>query len=469
MNNANNNYDLIVIGGGPGGYVAAIYAGQMGKKVALIEEKHLGGVCLNWGCVPTKALLKSAEVKHTIDHASDFGFEGVQASFDIKKIVARSRSVADKLSKGVKGLLKKNKVDIIDGRGLLKSPQTVEVTGKDGLKKDYSSQRIILATGARPRILSGFEPDGKFVWTSREAMIPEELPKKLLVIGSGAIGIEFASFFHLMGSDVTVVEVQDRILLTEDEEISKIAQKSFEKQGMKILVSSNASIIKKNKDTVEVCIKNKGADIVDKFDKIIVAAGVTANIDNIGLENTKIKTENGRITVDKFNLTHEPTVYAIGDIVRAPWLAHKASREGVIAVDHAFGIDAGKHAIDYSSIPACIYSIPQIASVGLTEKQAREKYTDINVGRFPYVGNGKAVAMGEEEGLIKTIFDKKTGELLGAHLIGSEVTELIQGFVMAKTSEATDAEFIRTIYPHPTLSEMMHESVLDSHGKAIHI
>ncbi|MDR1366242.1 MAG: dihydrolipoyl dehydrogenase [Holosporales bacterium] len=468
MKNIMDIYDLIVIGGGPGGYVAAIRAAQLGKKVALVEEKHLGGVCLNWGCVPTKALLRSAELKHMADHAESFGFNRMQATFDIKKIVARSRAVADKLAHGVKNLLRKNKVVVLDGRGVLKSPTSVEVTDKSGNKSLCEAKRLILATGARPRIIPGLEPDGKFVWTSREAMAPEEFPQKILVIGSGAIGVEFASFYHLMGSQVTIVEMQDRILLTEDDEIAKMAHKSLEKQGIKIFTKATANITSKNAKNVKVLIKCADTSQENVFDRIIVAAGVVANLDGIGIENTKIKVENGRVAVNEFNLTDEPGIYAIGDIVSAPWLAHKASREGVIAAEHAF--DAlHVRPLNRSAVPGCIYSIPQIASVGLTEKAAKEQYGEVNVGRFPYLGNGKAIAMGEEEGLIKTVFDKKTGELLGAHLIGSEVTELIQGFVMAKASEATDAEFIEAIFPHPTLSEMMHESVLDSYGQAIHI
>ncbi|MDR1475324.1 MAG: dihydrolipoyl dehydrogenase [Holosporales bacterium] len=461
-------YDLIVIGGGPGGYVAAIKAAQLKKKVALVEEKHLGGVCLNWGCVPTKALLRSAELKHMVDNAEKFGFNNVKITFDIKKIVARSRAVADKLAYGVRGLLKKNKVTVFDGRGILKSSTVVEITDKNGKNGLYEAKKLVLATGAKPRVIPGLEPDGKLIWTSREAMVPDKFPKKILVVGSGAIGIEFASFYHLMGSQVTIVEVQERILLTEDEEIAEMAHKSLEKQGIKIFTKAAASVVSKNADSIKVSIRCAEKSQEEIFDRMIVAVGVVANLDQIGIENTKIKIENGRVVVNEFNLTDEQDVYAIGDIVSAPWLAHKASKEGIIAVEHAFG-NVDVRPLNRIAIPGCIYSIPQIASVGLTEKKAKELYGEINIGRFPYIGNGKAVAMGEEEGLIKTIFDKKTGELLGAHLIGPEVTELIQGFVMAKASEATDSEFVEAIFPHPTLSEMMHESVLDSRGQAIHI
>jgi len=459
---ADNNFDLIVIGGGPGGYVAAIRGAQLGMKVAVIEGQHLGGICLNWGCIPTKALLRTSEVYHLIQNAGAFGLSVEGASFDVKKIVERSRKVAKQLSGGIGHLLKKNKVTVIDGWGKLKGKGKVAV-GKD----EYSAKHIIVATGARARKLPGLEPDGKLVWTYKEAMVPEEMPKSIVVVGSGAIGIEFASFYRTMGVDVTVVEVMDRILPVEDEEISKFAHKAFEKQGMKIMTGSIVTKLDKGKDNVKVTVE-KGKDKQEiTVDRVIMAVGIVGNIEDIGLENTKVKTDRGHIETNEWMETGEAGVYAIGDVTGAPWLAHKASHEGVICIEKIAG-EKDVHPMIKSNIPGCTYCHPQVASVGMTENAAKEAGHKIKVGRFPFQGNGKAIALGEPEGLVKTIFDEKTGELLGAHMIGAEVTELIQGYVIGKTAELTEAEFMHTIFPHPTLSEMMHESVLDAYGKVIH-
>ncbi len=458
-----NNFDLIVIGGGPGGYVAAIRAAQLKMNVALIEANHLGGICLNWGCIPTKALLRSAEVHHLIQHADQFGLKVSGLEFDLKKVVERSRGVAKQLSGGIGHLLKKNKVTVIDGFAKLKGKGQVAV-GKD----TYSAKHIIIATGARARSLPGLEADGKQVWTYKEAMVPEKMPKSLLVVGSGAIGIEFASFYRTMGADVTVVEIMDRVLPVEDEEISKLAQKQFEKQGMKILTGSKVTKLDKAKDSVTATIEDaKGKTQQLKVDNVIMAVGIVGNTENIGLENTKVKTDRGHIVTNEWLQTDEPGVYAIGDVTGSPWLAHKASHEGIICVEKIAGVQH-VHPMKKSNIPGCTYCMPQVASVGLTEKAALEAGYKIKVGRFPFMGNGKAIALGEPEGLVKTIFDEKTGELLGAHMIGAEVTELIQGYVIGKTAELTEAEFMHTIFPHPTLSEMMHESVLDAYGKVVH-
>ncbi|MFV9875130.1 MAG: dihydrolipoyl dehydrogenase [Rickettsiales endosymbiont of Dermacentor nuttalli] len=458
-------FDILIIGGGPGGYVAAIRAAQLKMKIALIEREQLGGVCLNWGCIPTKALLRSSEVHHLLHNASDFGFSVSNITFDIKKIVGRSRKVATQLSNGIKHLLKKNKVTVFDGHGKLLGNSKVSVE-KDGKTEEISASHIILATGARPRIVSPLEPDGKLVWTSKEAMIPEVMPKSLLVVGSGAIGIEFANFYRNMGAEVTVIEILDRILPAEDAEIAQIAHKSFVKQGMHILTSTTVKSVKKGKNNVTVTLNVEGKEQTITADRIIVAAGVIANTENLGLEHTKIKLDKGRIVTNDYLATDELGVYAIGDIVGAPWLAHKASHEGIICVEKIAGHDI--HTLKRENIPACTYCMPQIASIGLSEQRAKEADYQIKVGRFPFVGNGKAVALGETEGLIKTIFDAKTGELLGAHMIGAEVTELIQGYAIAKNMEATELDIIHTVFPHPTLSEMMHESSLDAYEQAIH-
>ncbi|MEW5727752.1 MAG: dihydrolipoyl dehydrogenase [Pseudomonadota bacterium] len=460
-----NSFDLVVIGGGPGGYVAAIRAAQLGMKTAVVEREHLGGICLNWGCIPTKALLRSAEVYRNMQHAAAYGLSAGQIGFDLPAVVKRSRGVSAQLNAGVKGLLKKNKVTVFDGHGKLAGKGKVQVEGKDA--GVINAPHIILATGARARVLPGLEPDGKFVWTYREALVPDTMPKRLLVIGSGAIGIEFASFFNALGSDVTVVEVMDRVLPVEDEEISAFARKAFEKQGMKILTSATVKGLKKNAGdvAVQVEIAGKVQDVV--VDRVISAVGVTANSENLGLEGTKVRLERGHVVTNQWCETDEPGVYAIGDLTAPPWLAHKASHEGVICVEKIAGLNH-VHPLNIRNIPGCTYCHPQVASVGLTEAKAREKGYEVRVGRFPFIGNGKAIALGEAEGLVKTVFDAKTGELLGAHMIGAEVTEMIQGYTVAKTLETTEADLMHTVFPHPTLSEMMHESVLSAYGRAIH-
>lgn len=458
-------YDIAIIGGGPGGYVAAIRARQLGLSTVLIEREHLGGVCLNWGCIPTKSLLRSAEVYHLMKHADEFGLAVKDIKVDISKIVDRSRKIAGQLSKGVAGLLKKNKVDVIEGSASFENASTLKVKGKDGKDQTVTASHIIIATGARGRVLPGLEPDGKLVWTAREAMTPTELPKKLLVIGSGAIGIEFANFYATLGSDVTVVEVQERILNTEDAEISALAQKSFEKQGIKFLLKTTVNKLEHGKNNVTAHFSGATTDKAT-YDRVIVAVGIQGNVENLGLEKTKVTLEKGQIKINGYCETTQPGVYAIGDVAGAPWLAHKASHEGIICVEKIANMSV--HPIDLNMIPGCIYSMPQIASVGLTEAAAKAKGLDVKVGRFPYVANGKALAMGDAEGLIKTIFDAKTGELLGAHLIGAEVTELIQGYTIAKNLETTEAELMHTIFPHPTLSEAMHESVLNAYARTIH-
>ena len=462
------SFDIVIIGGGPGGYVAAIRAAQLKMNVALVESQHLGGICLNWGCIPTKALLRSSEIHHLIKHADAFGITVKDVSFDISKIVARSRGVAKQLSGGIGHLMKKNKVTVFDGHAKLKGKGSLAVEKDGKVIETLSAKNIIIATGARARQLPGLEPDGTLVWTYKEAMVPTEMPKSLLVVGSGAIGIEFASFYRSLGAEVTVVEVLDRILPVEDEEISKFAYKAFEKQGMKILTNAKVVKLDKSKTNVKATIETgKGASEVITVDRVIMAVGIVGNTENIGLENTKVKVDRGHIVTNEWLATDEPGVYAIGDVTGPPWLAHKASHEGVICVEKIAALK-DVHPMKKSNIPGCTYCMPQIASVGLTEKAAKEKGYKVKVGRFPFMGNGKAIALGEPEGLVKTVFDEKTGELLGAHMIGAEVTELIQGYVIAKTLETTEAEMMHTIFPHPTLSEMMHESVLDAYGKVIH-
>ncbi len=459
-----HNFDVVVIGGGPGGYVAAIRSAQLGMKTALIEREHLGGICLNWGCIPTKALLRSAEVYELMKHAEEFGLKAEKISFDIKKIIERSRGVASQLSKGIGHLLKKNKVTLFMGTAKLQGGGKVAIDGKDAV----AAKHIIIATGARARQLPGLEPDGKLIWTYKEAMTPDSMPKSLLVVGSGAIGIEFASFYRSLGAEVTVVEVQERILPVEDEEISKLAHKSFEKHGMTIITNATVKALKKGKDNVTATIEQGGKSSDITVERVIMAVGIVGNSENLGLEKTKVKIEKNHIVTDGYGATAEAGIYAIGDVTGAPWLAHKASHEAIICVEKIAGIK-GVHPLKKENIPGCTYSHPQIASIGLSEKAAKEKHKDIKVGRFPFMGNGKAIALGEPEGLIKTIFHAKTGELLGAHMIGAEVTELIQGYAIAKTSELTEGELMHTIFPHPTLSEMMHEAVLDAYGKVIHM
>lgn len=473
MTNETKKFDICVIGAGPGGYVAAIRASQLGLKVGIIEANHLGGICLNWGCIPTKALLKSSEVNHLLGHVGDYGFEVKETSFDFDKIVQRSRDVSKKLSGGIGGLLKKNKVEVIDGYARFTSNKevSVEVDNKEIAKVQADS--FIVATGARARVIPGMEPDGDKIWTYREAMTPKSLPKSLIIVGSGAIGSEFASFYNNMGCEVTLVEMADNILPVEDEEISKIAAKSFSSRGIKLLTGAALKSITKGKNDVVAEIEVKGKSEKVKAEKIILAVGVVANTNDIGLEKTQIKTDKGLIKVNGYQETVESNIYAIGDVVSGPWLAHKASHEGIICAEKIASklgkYDATKvHPIKKENIPGCTYSMPQIASLGLTEKKAKEQGKKIKVGRFPYMANGKAIASGQAEGLIKVIFDEKTGELLGAHLVGADVTEMIQGFVIAKQAELTEEDLMHTIFPHPTLSEMMHESVLDAYGKAIH-
>jgi len=465
---ADTNFDVIVVGGGPGGYVTAIRAAQLGMKTACVEREHLGGICLNWGCIPTKALLRSAEVGHLLKHADAYGFSASNVTFDLKKVVERSRKVANQLSNGVKHLLKKNKVEVFDGHGRLNGPGKLKVE-KDGKPvADLTAKHIILATGARARALPGLEPDGKLVWTYKEAMVPPTMPRSLLVVGSGAIGIEFASFYRTLGAEVTVVEVLDRILPVEDAEISAFAKKAFEKQGMKILTSATVKALKKAADNVTATIEAGGKSQDITVDRVILAIGIVGNVENLGLEGTKVKVEKTHVVADGYGATGEPGVYAIGDLAGPPWLAHKASHEGVVCIEKIAGVK-GVHPIDVRNIPGCTYCMPQVASVGLTEQAAKDKGYDVKVGKFPFIGNGKAIALGEPEGLVKTVFDAKTGELLGAHMIGAEVTELIQGYTIAKTMETTEAELMHTVFPHPTLSEMMHEAVLAAYGRVIHM
>ncbi len=465
---ADQSFDIVVIGAGPGGYVAAIRAAQLGLKTAVVEGNHLGGICLNWGCIPTKALLRSAEVGHLIRHASDYGFNVKDFSFDIKKIVERSRKVSKQLSGGVGHLLKKNKVTVIDGFGKLQGKGKVAVE-KDGKPvADLTAKHIIIATGARARSLPGLEGDGKLVWTYREAMVSDMMPKSLIVVGSGAIGIEFASFYRTLGAEVTVVEIMDRVMPVEDEEISAFARKQFEKQGMKILTNAKVTKLDKGKDNVTAHVEAGGKTEKITADRIIMAVGIVPNTENLGLEKAPgVKLDRGHIVTDEYSRTGEPGVYAIGDVAGAPWLAHKASHEGVICVEKIAG-QKDVHPMKKANIPGCTYCNPQVASVGLTEKAAKEKGHDVKVGRFPFIGNGKAIALGEPEGMVKTVFDAKTGELLGAHMVGAEVTELIQGYVVGKTAELVEADFMHTVFPHPTLSEMMHESVLAAYGRAVH-
>ena len=464
---SDTSFDVIIIGSGPGGYVTAIRSAQLGFRTAVVEEKHLGGICLNWGCIPTKALLRSAEIYHYMQHAGDYGLTASNVGFDAAAVVKRSRNVSGQLNKGVAHLLKKNKVTVIDGRGRLKGAGTVVVT-KDGRNAGtYQAKHVIVATGARPRTLPGLEPDKRLVWTYFEAMVPEKIPGSLLVVGSGAIGIEFASFYNTMGAKVTVVEVMPQILPVEDAEIAGIARKRLEKQGIKIITGAKVASLKKASDSVTAVIDDGKSTQEITVDRVISAVGVVGNIEDVGLETTRVKTERGVIVTDGFGRTDEPGVYAIGDVAGPPMLAHKAEHEGVICIEKIAGLDV--HPLDKLKIPGCTYCHPQVASVGLTEAKAKEAGYDIRVGRFPFIGNGKAIALGEPEGLVKTIFDKATGQLLGAHMVGAEVTELIQGFVIAMNLETTEAELMHTVFPHPTLSEMMHESVLDAYGRVIHM
>ena len=461
---ADQQFDLVVVGGGPGGYVAAIRAAQLGMKAALVEREHLGGICLNWGCIPTKALLRTSEINHLLHNLDDFGFSAGDVAFDLDRIVKRSRQVAGQLSQGVAHLLRKNKVTVIDSAGRLAGSGRVAVE-KDGKETAaLAAPHIVLAAGARARSLPNLEPDGKTVWSYKEAMVPEVLPQSLLVVGSGAIGIEFASFYCNLGVPVTVVELVDRILPVEDPEISELALKAFRKQGMTVMTGAQVTGVADGKGTVQT---SDGETVTVDAERTILAVGITGNVEELGLEGTGVRVEHGHVVVDEWLRTGEPGVYAIGDLVGPPWLAHKASHEGVLCVEKIAGLE-GLHPLDPGAIPGCTYCRPQVASIGYTEPAAREAGYELRIGRFPYVGNGKAIALGEPEGLIKTVFDKATGELLGAHMIGAEVTELIQGYAVARTLEATEAELMHTVFPHPTLSEAMHESVLDAYGRAIH-
>ncbi len=462
---ADQHFDLIVLGGGPGGYVAAIRAAQLGMSTAVVEREHLGGICLNWGCIPTKALLRSSEINHLLHHLDEFGFAADNVRFDLAKVVERSRAISKQLAGGVGFLLKKNRVAVFDGAGRLAGNSTVSVAGRT--PATLSAPHIILATGARARQLPGLETDGKLVWSYREAMVPELMPARLLVVGSGAIGIEFASFYRNMGAEVTVVEIMDRILATEDEEIASFARKAFEKQGMRILTGARLDAVRRSDAEVAVSIGHDGRTEEHTFDRVISAVGIVGNVEDLGLEGTAIEVERTHVVVDEFCRTGEPGIYAIGDVAGAPWLAHKASHEGVVCVEKIAGVP-DVHPIDWSNIPGCTYCRPQVASVGWTEARARQAGREVRVGRFPFIGNGKAIAMGEPDGLVKVVFDAATGELLGAHMVGAEVTEMIQGYAIARTLESTEAELMHTVFPHPTVSETMHEAVLDAWGRAIH-
>ena len=467
-------FDIIIIGSGPGGYVTAIRAAQLGFKTAIVERDYLGGICLNWGCIPTKALLRSAEIYHYMQHPKDYGLSAENVTYDPAAVVKRSRVVSKRLNDGVGFLMRKNKVTVIWGEAVIDAPGKIIVKAskteapKGALGPDaYQAKHIILATGARPRVLPGLEPDKKLIWTYFEAMVPERMPKSLLVVGSGAIGIEFASFYRNFGAEVTVVEILPQILPAEDAEISAFARKQFEKQGIKILTDTKVARLEKKADSVTATIEGKSGTQTLTVERVISAVGVVGNIENLGLEKVGVKTERGAILVDALNRTNVPGIYAIGDVAGPPLLAHKAEHEGVICVEAIKGLDP--HPMDKRLIPGCTYCSPQIASVGLTEQAAKEKKLDIRVGRFPFVGNGKAIALGEDQGMVKVIFDKKNGALLGAHMVGAEVTELIQGYVVAMNLETTEEELIHTVFPHPTLSEMMKEAVLDAYGRALNI
>lgn len=456
------NFDVVVIGGGPGGYVAAIRAAQLGQKTALIEKEHLGGICLNWGCVPTKALLKSAELYQKMKHSEVYGITTKDVKFDIKKIVNRSRDISKQLVTGISGLLKKNKVTIIEGSAKLEGGNKISV-GKDMI----TASKIIIATGARARVLEGFEPNGKNIWTYREALVPKTTPKSMIIVGSGAIGIEFACFYNALGVDVTVLEAADRVLPIEDKEISALAQKSFESQGIKFKTSIKLLSQKQSSNKINVSFEQAGKGQKIDAEILLMAVGIVGNTENIGLDKTKVKLDRGHIVTNALMQTNDAGIYAIGDVAGAPWLAHKASHEGVIAAEAIAG--EKPHAINKNNIPGCTYSNPQIASVGLTEDAAKAAGYELKIGRFPFYANAKALILGDSNGLIKTIFDAKTGEILGAHMIGADVTELIQGYVVAKELEGTELDLINTIFPHPTLSEMMHESVLQAFNRQIHI
>jgi dihydrolipoamide dehydrogenase len=472
---ADTSFDIIIIGSGPGGYVCAIRAAQLGFKTAIVERDYLGGICLNWGCIPTKALLRSAEIFHYLQHAKDYGLSAGEVKYDPSAVVKRSRAVSKRLNEGVGFLMKKNKIPVIWGEATIDAPGKITVeAGRGEAPKGalgagaYQAKHIIVATGARPRVLPGLEPDKKLIWTYFEAMVPDAMPKSLLVVGSGAIGIEFASFYRTLGAEVTVVEVLPQILPAEDAEIAAFARKSFERQGIKILTGAKVTKLDKKTDSVTATIDDgKGGTQTLTVDRVIAAVGVVGNIENLGLDKLGVKTERGAIVIDGACKTNVPGIYAIGDVAGPPLLAHKAEHEGVICVEAIKGLHP--HAMDRRLIPGCTYCTPQIASVGLTEQAAQDKKLDIRVGRFPFVGNGKAIALGEDQGLVKVIFDKKTGQLLGAHMVGAEVTELIQGYVIAMNLETTEEELMHTVFPHPTLSEMMKEAVLDAYGRVLNM
>ena len=471
---AETSFDIVIIGSGPGGYVTAIRAAQLGFKTAIVERNYLGGICLNWGCIPTKALLRSAEIFHYMQHAKEFGLSAEKIGYDASAIVKRSRAVSKRLNDGVGFLMKKNKVSVIWGEAFIDAPGKVTVKpSKSEAPKgvlgagSYQAKHIIIATGARPRVLPGIEPDKKLVWTYFEAMAPDRMPKSLLVIGSGAIGIEFASFYCTLGAEVTVVEVLPQILPVEDAEIAALARKSFEKQGIKILTNAKVTKIDKKSDSVTATIEEGGKSQTVTAERVISAVGVVGNIENLGLEKLGVKTERGIIAVDQFNKTNVLGIYAIGDVSGPPMLAHKAEHEGVVCIEAIKGLHP--HPINKRMIPGCTYCSPQIASVGLTEQAAKDKKLDIRIGRFPFMANGKAIALGEDQGLVKVIFDSKTGALIGAHMVGAEVTELIQGYVVAMNLETTEEELMQTVFPHPTLSEAMGEAVLDAYGRALNI
>ena len=477
-----DTYDVLIIGAGPGGYVAAIRSAQLGLRTAVVDREHLGGICLNWGCIPTKALLRTAEIYHYMQHAKDYGLSAEKVSYDTAAVVQRSRGVSQRLNGGVGHLMKKNKIDVIWGEGTIEAAAKGNEPGRVTVKESarapapkgalgpgsYQAKHIVVATGARPRVLPGIEPDKTLIWTYYEAMVPPAMPKSLIVMGSGAIGIEFASFYRTMGAEVTVIELLPQILPVEDAEIAGLARKRFEKQGIKILTGAKVTAVEKGADSVTATVEDgKGGTQKLTAERLISAVGVVSNIEGLGLDKLGVKVERGVVVIDGFGRTSIPGIYAIGDVAGGPMLAHKAEHEGVICVE---GI-AGKHphAMDKAKIPGCTYCHPQIASVGITEAKAKEQGFDVKVGRFPFVGNGKAIALGEPDGMIKTLFDKKTGQLLGAHMIGAEVTELIQGYVVAMNLETTEEELMHTVFPHPTLSEMMHESVLDAYGRVIHM
>jgi dihydrolipoamide dehydrogenase len=462
-----DRYDLIVLGSGPGGYVAAIRASQLGMKTAIVERESLGGICLNWGCIPTKALLRSSEVHHLLRHAGDYGLEVGDVRIDLERVVKRSRQVAGQLSGGVKHLMKKHKIAVVEGDGRIAGQGKLAVT-RDGKTTELEAPHIIIATGARARTAPGLEPDGVKVLTYREAMVPKTLPKRLLVIGSGAIGIEFASFYAEMGSAVTVVEMVDRILPAEDEEISAFALKAFRKRGLTIHTGAAIKRLDTSGAGLVADVEAGGKALRIEADQAILAIGIVGNVENIGLEEAGVEVARGHIVADPYGRTKAPGLYAIGDVTGPPWLAHKAMHEGVVCVEKIAGVE-GVHPIDLGNVPGCTYCMPQVASVGMTEAKAKAAGHEVRVGRFPFIGNGKAIALGEPEGMVKTVFDAKTGALLGAHLIGAEVTEMIQGYAVARTLETTEAELMATIYPHPTLSETMHEAVLDAYGRALHI